>query len=135
MPRCRVSSGVTDTICLSAAGVAHDLSGRARAALARGNGEGAAALASVAQTYALIAEATLPSQRRDAVPSERRPEPIADGPTPELDAPCAKPSKVAEPTTSPNGPNYDDPVPRPNVRSDFWSSTAPIPSATPSDKS
>jgi hypothetical protein len=53
----------------------------------------------------------------------------------EVDTPCAKPSKVAEPTTPPNGPNYDDPVPRPNVRSDFWSSTAPIPSATPSDKS
>lgn len=95
-PRCRVSSGVNDTTCLSAAEVAHDLSGRARAALARGNDEGAAALASVAHTYALIAEATLPSQRREAVPSERRPEPIADGPTPELDAPSTEPTPAPE---------------------------------------
>ncbi|MHB9861456.1 ARID/BRIGHT DNA-binding domain-containing protein [Streptomyces sp. YIM S03343] len=53
----------------------------------------------------------------------------------EVDSPCAKPSKVGDPTTHPNGPNYDYPVPRPNVHSDFWSSTTPIASASPGDKS
>ncbi|MBD0420689.1 hypothetical protein H0H10_16305 [Streptomyces sp. TRM S81-3] len=49
----------------------------------------------------------------------------------EVDSPCVKPSAVADPTTPPNGPDYDYPIPRPNVRSDFWSSTAPISSAAP----
>ncbi|MET7794674.1 hypothetical protein ABZV25_12945, partial [Micrococcus luteus] len=47
----------------------------------------------------------------------------------EVDSPCAKPSKVADPTASPNGPDYNYPIPRPNVRSDFWSATSPISSS------
>ncbi|MFI7328230.1 hypothetical protein ACIBQ3_26825 [Streptomyces rubiginosohelvolus] len=41
----------------------------------------------------------------------------------EADSPCVKESKVAAPTTEPNGPAYKDvyPLPRPNVLSDFWS--------------
>ncbi|WP_406321851.1 hypothetical protein [Streptomyces sp. NBC_01637] len=41
----------------------------------------------------------------------------------EVDSPCVKESEVAESTTPPNGPAYDDvyPLPRPNVHSDFWS--------------
>ncbi|WP_030590674.1 hypothetical protein [Streptomyces anulatus] len=41
----------------------------------------------------------------------------------EADSPCVKESKVAAPTAEPNGPAYKDvyPLPRPNVRSDFWS--------------
>ncbi|OSC61480.1 hypothetical protein B5180_35890 [Streptomyces sp. BF-3] len=41
----------------------------------------------------------------------------------EADSPCVKESKVAAPTAEPNGPAYEDvyPLPRPNVRSDFWS--------------
>ncbi|MEV0735453.1 hypothetical protein AB0I51_05685 [Streptomyces sp. NPDC050549] len=53
----------------------------------------------------------------------------------EVATPCAKPSDVADPTSSPNGPAYSYPIPHPNVRSDFWSSTTPVASATPSDKS
>lgn len=43
----------------------------------------------------------------------------------EADSPCVKESKVAAPTAEPNGPAYKDvyPLPRPNVRSDFWSGT------------
>ncbi|MFG2600342.1 hypothetical protein [Streptomyces sp. NPDC048462] len=45
----------------------------------------------------------------------------------EVDSPCVDESEVAESTTSPNGPSYDGvyPLPRPNVRSDFWSAGAP----------
>ncbi|MEU6838427.1 hypothetical protein ABZ941_24600 [Streptomyces rubiginosohelvolus] len=41
----------------------------------------------------------------------------------EADSPCVEESKVAAPTTEPNGPAYEDvyPLPRPHVRSDFWS--------------
>jgi hypothetical protein len=41
----------------------------------------------------------------------------------EADSPCVNESKVAAPTAEPNGPAYEDvyPLPRPNVRSDFWS--------------
>ncbi|MEU9713486.1 hypothetical protein AB0E21_33540 [Streptomyces sp. NPDC047967] len=41
----------------------------------------------------------------------------------EADSPCVQESKVAAPTAEPNGPAYEDvyPLPRPNVRSDFWS--------------
>ncbi|MFJ6844116.1 hypothetical protein ACIQRE_15750 [Streptomyces griseoluteus] len=39
----------------------------------------------------------------------------------EATTPCVKPSGVAAPTASPNGPAYKYPVPRPNVHSDFWS--------------
>lgn len=42
----------------------------------------------------------------------------------EADSPCVKGSKVAESTSEPNGPAYKGvyPLPRPNVRSDYWSS-------------
>ncbi|MFF3629059.1 hypothetical protein [Streptomyces sp. NPDC002164] len=44
----------------------------------------------------------------------------------EADSPCVKESKVAESTSEPNGPAYKGvyPLPRPNVRSDHWSSGA-----------
>lgn len=44
----------------------------------------------------------------------------------EVDSPCVDESDVAESTTPPNGPAYDGvyPLPRPNVRSDFWSASA-----------
>ncbi|MEU9762535.1 hypothetical protein ACFYYY_26975 [Streptomyces sp. NPDC001834] len=42
----------------------------------------------------------------------------------EADSPCVKESKVAESTSEPNGPAYKGvfPLPRPNVRSEYWSS-------------
>ncbi|OKK25311.1 hypothetical protein AMK09_03985 [Streptomyces sp. CB02488] len=45
----------------------------------------------------------------------------------EVDSPCVEESEVAESTTPPNGPSYEGvyPLPRPNVRSDFWSAGAP----------
>ena len=45
----------------------------------------------------------------------------------EVDSPCVEESEVAESTTPPNGPSYDGvyPLPRPNVRDDFWSAGAP----------
>ncbi|MEU9531142.1 MULTISPECIES: hypothetical protein [Streptomyces] len=44
----------------------------------------------------------------------------------EVDSPCVEESEVAESTTPPNGPSYDGvyPLPRPNVRDDFWSGGA-----------
>ncbi|MFJ4965905.1 hypothetical protein ACIP6P_26265 [Streptomyces sp. NPDC088729] len=41
----------------------------------------------------------------------------------EADSPCVKESKVAPPASEPNGPSYEGvyPLPRPNVRSAFWS--------------
>ncbi|MFD3904357.1 hypothetical protein HXS80_18760 [Streptomyces sp. CB04723] len=41
----------------------------------------------------------------------------------EADTPCVKESKVAAPASEPNGPAYEGvyPLPRPDVRSDFWS--------------
>ena len=44
----------------------------------------------------------------------------------EVDSPCVEESDVAESTTPPNGPSYEDvyPLPRPNVHSDFWSARA-----------
>lgn len=44
----------------------------------------------------------------------------------EVDSPCVKESEVAESTTLPNAPVYEDvyPLPRPNVHSDFWSAGA-----------
>jgi hypothetical protein len=50
----------------------------------------------------------------------------------EVATPCAKPSDVAAPTTPPNGPAYKYPIPRPNVRSDFWSSNDPVLPPSPS---
>lgn len=49
----------------------------------------------------------------------------------EVATPCVEPSDVAEPTTAPNGPAYDYPVPRPNVRSAFWSADGPVASGSP----
>ncbi|MFH9618867.1 hypothetical protein ACH4MM_34895 [Streptomyces pratensis] len=45
----------------------------------------------------------------------------------EVDSPCVQVSEVASPTTSPNGPSYEGvyPIPRPNIRSPFWSAGAP----------
>ncbi|MEE1737317.1 hypothetical protein [Streptomyces sp. BE147] len=44
----------------------------------------------------------------------------------EADSPCVKESKVADSTSEPNGKAYKGvyPLPRPNVRSDFWSAGA-----------
>lgn len=41
----------------------------------------------------------------------------------EADSPCVKKTEVAAPASEPNGPAYEGvyPLPRPNVRSDFWS--------------
>ncbi|MEU0299229.1 hypothetical protein ABZ252_07105 [Streptomyces sp. NPDC006175] len=45
----------------------------------------------------------------------------------EVDSPCVEKSEVADPTTPPNGPSYEGvyPIPRPNIRSPFWSAGAP----------
>ncbi len=45
----------------------------------------------------------------------------------EADSPCVEKSEVAESTTPPNGPAYDGvyPLPRPTLRSPFWSAGAP----------
>ncbi|MET9915936.1 hypothetical protein ABZZ04_02500 [Streptomyces sp. NPDC006435] len=48
------------------------------------------------------------------------------------DSPCVEKSEVAAPSASPNGPDYDYPVPRPNVNDSFWSSNEPIPTGSPS---
>lgn len=48
----------------------------------------------------------------------------------EVASPCVEKSKVAAPTTRPNGPAYEGvEIPRPNVRSDFWSADTPLPAA------
>ncbi|MER5845142.1 hypothetical protein [Streptomyces prasinus] len=50
----------------------------------------------------------------------------------EVATPCVAKSPVSPPTTDTVGPNYaGKSIPDPNVRSDFWSSTSPIPSASP----
>ncbi|MGW4228432.1 hypothetical protein ACWEF9_03940 [Streptomyces sp. NPDC004980] len=45
----------------------------------------------------------------------------------QVDSPCVEKSDVAESTTPPNGPAYEGvyPLPRPNIRSPFWSAGAP----------
>ncbi|MFE9728097.1 hypothetical protein ACFYQ5_32165 [Streptomyces sp. NPDC005794] len=45
----------------------------------------------------------------------------------QADSPCVEKSGVAESTTPPNGPSYEGvyPIPRPNIRSPFWSTGAP----------
>lgn len=45
----------------------------------------------------------------------------------EVDSPCVRQSKVVAPATKPNGPEYvgGEVIPRPNVRSEFWSLGAP----------
>ncbi|MFD0343079.1 hypothetical protein ACFVH0_31110 [Streptomyces sp. NPDC127117] len=47
------------------------------------------------------------------------------------DSPCVKKSEVAAPSASPNGPDYNHPIPRPNVNDPFWSSNEPIPTGSP----
>jgi hypothetical protein len=50
----------------------------------------------------------------------------------EVATPCMEKSEVAAPTTKPNGPAYDGvEIPRPNVRSDFWSADTPVSSPAP----
>lgn len=50
----------------------------------------------------------------------------------EVDTPCVEESKVAAPTAAPNGPAYEGvEIPRPNVRSDFWSAETPVASPSP----
>ncbi|MEI7030586.1 hypothetical protein [Streptomyces pratensis] len=50
----------------------------------------------------------------------------------EVNTPCVEKSEVAAPSTPPNGPAYENvEIPRPNVRSDFWSVATPVPSAVP----
>ncbi|MGW5214656.1 hypothetical protein ACWEQO_26590 [Streptomyces sp. NPDC004051] len=49
----------------------------------------------------------------------------------EVDSPCVKPSEVADPATPANGPDYDHPIPRPNVHSGFWSSSTSISASSP----
>ncbi|MEV2247660.1 hypothetical protein [Streptomyces sp. NPDC049970] len=52
----------------------------------------------------------------------------------EVATPCVEKSEVAEPTAKPNGPAYEGvEIPRPNVRSDFWSADTPVPSPAPVD--
>lgn len=47
--------------------------------------------------------------------------------------PCVEESEVSAPSGPPVGPDYSQQeVPAPNVRSDFWSSSEPIPSPSPS---
>lgn len=50
----------------------------------------------------------------------------------EVDTPCVDESKVAPSTAEPNGPAYEGvELPRPNVRSDFWSAATPVASPSP----
>ncbi|MFI8963726.1 hypothetical protein ACIGO8_16615 [Streptomyces sp. NPDC053493] len=51
----------------------------------------------------------------------------------EITTPCVDKSEVLPPTTPPNGPDYSNQPPTaPNVTSDFWSSTTPLPSSSAS---
>ncbi|WUT62557.1 hypothetical protein OG257_18240 [Streptomyces sp. NBC_00683] len=45
----------------------------------------------------------------------------------EVDSPCVQESDVAESTTEPTAPTYEgmEHIPRPNIRSPFWSAGAP----------
>ncbi|WP_443076137.1 hypothetical protein [Streptomyces sp. NBC_01716] len=48
----------------------------------------------------------------------------------DVDSPCVAESKVAAPTAEPNGPAYEGvEIPRPNVRSGFWSAGTPADSS------
>ncbi len=50
----------------------------------------------------------------------------------DVDSPCVDESDVADPTAAPNGPAYEGvALPRPNVRSDFWSAETPVASPSP----
>ncbi|WP_077797011.1 hypothetical protein [Streptomyces sp. JHA26] len=47
--------------------------------------------------------------------------------------PCVEKSEVSDPAGPPDGPDYSQQqVPAPNVHSDFWSSSDPLPSSSPS---
>ncbi|MFC5215121.1 hypothetical protein [Streptomyces coerulescens] len=47
--------------------------------------------------------------------------------------PCVEESDVSAPSSPPAGPDYSQQeVPAPNVHSDFWSASEPIPSSSPS---
>ncbi|QHY97182.1 hypothetical protein SSPS47_18915 [Streptomyces sp. S4.7] len=49
-----------------------------------------------------------------------------------VSTPCVEESEVADPTAAPNGPAYEGvELPRPNVRSDFWSADTPVASPSP----
>ncbi|MFD4765581.1 hypothetical protein [Streptomyces niveus] len=49
-----------------------------------------------------------------------------------VSTPCVEASDVADPTAAPNGPAYEGvALPRPNVRSDFWSAETPAASPSP----
>ncbi|MEU4265724.1 hypothetical protein [Streptomyces sp. NPDC025273] len=45
----------------------------------------------------------------------------------EVDSPCVEESEVADSTTRPTAPTYEgmENIPRPNIRSSFWSAGAP----------
>ncbi|MBT2526859.1 hypothetical protein J7E91_15850 [Streptomyces sp. ISL-99] len=47
----------------------------------------------------------------------------------DIATPCFTDSPVADPTAEPNTPPYEGgkPIPRPNIRDDFWSALTPIP--------
>ncbi|MEU5166317.1 MULTISPECIES: hypothetical protein [Streptomyces] len=52
----------------------------------------------------------------------------------EVNTPCVDESEVAAPTAKPNGPAYEGvEIPRPNVRSDFWSAGTPVSSPVPKE--
>ncbi|MFJ4337953.1 hypothetical protein [Streptomyces sp. NPDC088915] len=45
----------------------------------------------------------------------------------EVTTPCVDKSEVTGPEKPSNGPTYEGDVPTPDVRSDFWSATTPVP--------
>lgn len=49
----------------------------------------------------------------------------------EVTTPCVDESKVSAPKRAANGRTYEGDIPTPNVRSDFWSATTPLPSPAP----
>lgn len=50
----------------------------------------------------------------------------------EVATPCVQKSEVSDPKTKPNGPEYPlGEIPVPNVRSDFWSAEAAVPTPSP----
>ncbi|MGW4161603.1 hypothetical protein [Streptomyces sp. NPDC004788] len=54
----------------------------------------------------------------------------------EVTTPCVEKSDVAPPTSPPNGVDYyNKPPTAPNVTSEFWSATAPVPGTTASPSS
>jgi hypothetical protein len=50
----------------------------------------------------------------------------------EVATPCVQKSEVSDPKTKPNGPEYPlGEIPVPNVRSEFWSAEAAVPTPSP----